>query len=226
MYRLGRQTHKHRRGYRAVGIVIMVLLFAAIVYWLMHLRIAPEANIRNAAPVSKSYQTGVAAKVTIDKPLFSLELPKDWHEVATDKNSPTAPKFSFSGTSAQAQMLDMYIDNPPVNMAVNRAVIVSGQGDGLSYDSVSDNCATFTEASLKNPQTGNAPARWQATHFICDMANQTRALVGTMSTEGVNQVTITGPTVGAHKIFITYIDNNINPNYSTFYDILQSLHFK
>lgn len=226
MYRLGRQTHKHRRGYRVILTTLAILFFAAVVYWLMHLRIVPEQNIRNAAPVSENYKTSASEKVAIDKPLFRLELPKGWREVETDKASSTAPKFSFSSPGSQAQMLDLYIDNPPTGMAVNRAIVVSSQGDGLTYDTVSDNCTTFTEASLKNPQSGNAPARWQTTQFICDMANTARAVVGTMSAEGINQVSVTGPTTGTHKLFITYIDNNINPNYGTFYDILRSLHFK
>lgn len=226
MYRLGRQSHKHRRGFRVIVVTLGLLVLGIVIYWLMNLRITPEQDIRNTAPISKKYQTGTSAVVSIDKPLFKLELPKAWHEVATDKNSSTGPMYSFASPSAQAQMLDLYIDNPPINLAVNKAIIVSAQGDGLTYDTVSDNCTTFTEASLKNPQTGNAPARWQTIHFICDMANTARAMIGTMSTEGVNQVTVTGTTAGKHKLFITYIDNNINPNYSTFYDILRSLHFK
>lgn len=226
MYRLGKQTDKHRRGRRTTIAIILLVFFAGIVYGLMNLRIAPQQEIRNATPVSKGYKTSTEAKVAIDKPLFRLELPGGWKEIAVDKNSITGPKFSFRSPSQQAQLLDMYIDNLPVNLAVNRAIVVSAQGDGLAYDNVSENCTTFTDSSLKNPQTGHAPAKWQTTNFICDMANYARAVVGTVSNEGINQVTVTGPTAGEHKLFITYTDNNISPNYSTLYDILGSLHFK
>ncbi len=226
MYRLGRQTHKHRRGRRRIVAILILLIVAGLIWWLMHLRILPEQDIKNSTPVSKSYKTSDSAKVIIDKPLFRVELPTGWREVAVDKLSPTAPKFSFRSPSAQAQLLDFYIDNPPVRMAVNKAIIVAAQGTGLSNDAVSDNCTTFTDASLKDPATGNAPARWQTVNFICDMGNFPRAVVGTMSTEGVNQVTVNGPTAGSHKLFITYTDNNISPNYSTLYEILRSLHFK
>lgn len=226
MYRLGKQTDKHRRGRRIIIGAVGIVLFGAISYALMNLRIAPEQQIRNASPVSKGYTATQTAKVSIDKPLFKLELPAGWKEIPTDNNSPTAPRHSFRGPERDAQFFDLYIDNPPVNMVVNRAVVVSGQGDGLAYDNVSENCITFTDSSLKNPQTGQAPAKWQTTNFICDMANSARAVVGTMSTDGMNQVTVTGPTVGAHKLFIAYTDNNISPNYSTLYDILGSLHFK
>ncbi len=226
MYRLGKQTDKHRRGRRITIAVFLLLLFAAAVYGLMHLRIAPEQEIRNSSPISKGFKTNTEAKVSIDKPLFKLELPSGWREIAVDKKSPTAPKFSFRSPSEQAQMFDIYIDNPPLNFPVNRAIVVSAQGDGLAYDNVSENCTSFTDSSLKNPQTGNAPAKWQTINFICDMANYVRAVVGTMSTEGINQVTVNGTTTGTHKLFIAYTDNNISPNYSTLYDILGSLHFK
>ena len=193
----------------------------------MHLRLVPEQNIRNATPVSKGYKTDESKKVAIDKPLFRLELPTGWREVAPARASlVVTPSYSFFSSSTQEQVLDIYIDIVPTNLAVNRAIVVSPQGDGLTYDMVSDNCTTFTDASLKNPQTGTAPARWQTVNFICDMANAARASVGTMSVEGVNQVTVTGPTAGAHKLFIAYTDNNISPGYGTFYEILQSLHFK
>ncbi len=226
MYRLGKQTDKHRRGRHVTIAVFIILIFAAAVYGLMHLRVAPQQDIRNATPVSKGYTTSSNAKVTIDKPLFRLELPTGWKEISTDKASSTGPRYSFRSTSEMSQMLDMYIDNPPVNMAVNRAIVVSAQGDGLAHDNVSENCTTFTDSSVANPRTGTAPAKWQTTNFICDTGNFARAVVGTMSTDGMNQVTVAGPTVGSHKLFIIYTDNNISPNYSTLYDILGSLHFK
>lgn len=205
---------------------LVLLFFAAITYLLLHLRLTPEQNIRNAAPVSNNYKSGTGAKVPVDKKLFTMVLPSGWHEASTDKKLAITPTYTFDSPQVQAQTMDIYIDKLPTSMAVNKAIVVSTQGDGLAYDSVSDNCTNFTEASLKNPKTGDASARWQTINFLCDMSNPDRAVVGTMSTEGINQVTVVGPTVGAHKLFITFTDNNINPNYSSFYEILQTLHFK
>lgn len=226
MYRLGKQADKHRRGRHATIAVFLIIIFVGIVYGLINLRITPRQEIRNATPVSKGYKTGSETKLAIDKPLFRLELPAGWREIENDKTSLTAPKFSFRSPSEKAQMIDLYIDNPPVTMAVNRAIVVSSQGDGLSHDNVSENCTTFTDSSLTNPQTGYAPAKWQETTFICDMGNYARAVVGAMSVDGINQVTVSGPTAGQHKLFIVYTDNNISPNYVTLYEILDSLHFK
>lgn len=226
MYRLGKQTDKHRRGRRVVLVGVLLIVVAAMIYGVMHLRILPDQEIRNAPPVSNGTSTDDNKKVTIDKPLFTMELPAGWREIAVNTSMPIPPKFSFRSQSKQSQVLDLYIDTLPTTMAVNRAIVVSGQGDGLSYDTVSDNCTTFTESSLTDPRTGTAPGKWQTINFICDMANAARAVVGTMSTEGINQVTVKGPKSGSHKFFMTYADNNISPNYSTLYAILGSLHFK
>jgi hypothetical protein len=155
-----------------------------------------------------------------------MELPSGWKEVSPGAGS-TAPDYSFRSPTEQAQLLDVYLRVLPTNMAINKAIAVSPQGDGLTYDSVSDNCTTFTGvAGSAQRAAGPVVARWQGIDFICDTGNYARAVVGTVSKEGINQVTGTGPATGAHKIFIAYTDNNINPDYSVLYAILGSLHFK
>lgn len=225
MYRLGKQIHKHRRIQRFAIILLLVLFFVALVYWLMHLRIAPTATIRNDTPVSKNYTSSQAAKVSVDKPEFKMELPAGWTERKVI-SSPTGPRYTFSAASGEPKVLDVYIDNPPTNLAINKAIVVSSQGSGLTHEYVSENCVNFTDPKYKNPQTGFAPARWQEIDFICDMANSNRQVVGTISRDGANQVNTTGVSGATHRFFMTYTDNDITPSYSTLYDILGSMQFK
>lgn len=225
MYRLGKQIHKHRRVQRITIVIVLVLLFVALVYWLMHLRIAPAATIRNDTPVSKNYTSSQAAKVVINKPEFRVDLPGGWVERKVIA-SPTGPRYTFAAPTGEAKVLDIYIDNPPTNFAINKAIAISSQGNGLTHENVSENCATFTDSKYKNPQTGFAPARWQEIDFICDMASPTRQVVGTISRDGINQLTTTGSSGVKRKIFMTYTDNDITPNYSILYDILSTLLFK
>lgn len=225
MYRLGRQAHRHRRGQRIAVGVFVVIIVVGLIYWLTNLRIAPTQQIKNAPSVSTGYNASGTTKVAIDKPEFTMELPGGWKERQVIA-SPTGPKYTFASPSSQSQVFDFYIDNPPTGMALNRAIAVDAQGNGLVYDRVSENCITFTDPKNKNAQTGNAPARWQETDFICDMGNSSRAVVGTISKDGINQVAVTGETIGNRRIFITYTDNSISPNYTTLYDILGSIKFK
>jgi hypothetical protein len=225
MYHVGKQIHKHRRVKRIAIVSLLLFFFALLVYWLMHLKVAPSATIRNDTPVSKNYTSSQEAKVAINKPEFTLELPSGWGERKVE-TSPTGPRYTFSAQKGEAKVLDIYIDNPPTNFGINKAIVISSQGNGLTHEYVSENCVTFTDPKYKNQQTGFAPARWQEIDFICDMANATRQVVGTISRDGMNQLNTTGASGAKHKIFMTYTDNDITPSYSTLYDILGSMQFK
>lgn len=223
MYQVDKRAHRHRRLRRFLRVFLPLLILAIIIYLLFNLRITPEQNIKNSPPVSQNYTATEVTKLKVDKPELRFELPAGWKEITYEK-SPTAPRYGFRSVQ-MAQQLEIYIDNPPVNMAINKAIVVSASGDGLSYDAVSDNCTTYT-GPLKQGQTGNLPAKWQGIDFLCDMGNYQRAVVGTVSKDGINRISVTGPTIGQHKVFFTYTDNNNNPDYSVFYDILRSIHFK
>lgn len=225
MYRVDKRAHRHKRAKRRLYIILGIIILGMVIYGLTRLRIAPTQNLHNSPPVSKSYAPTTTTMVHIDKPFFRLDLPNGWKEVPPGPGS-TAPDYSFRSPSQQAQLLDIYLRVLPLNMALNKAVVVSAQGDGLSYDSVSDNCTTFTDATKAASGTKTVLSRWRGTDFICDVGNFARAVVGTVSTEGINQVTGVGPTTGSHKIFMTYTDNNINPDYSVLYAILGSIRFK
>lgn len=225
MYHVGKQIHKHRRSQKISVIILLILFFGLLVFWLMQLKIAPSAIIRNDPPVSKNYTASDMAKVNVDKPEFKMELPAGWVE-RTVIASPTGPRYTFSAKIGEAQILDIYIDNPPTNLGINKAIVVSAQGSGLTHEYVSENCITFTDPKYKNPHTGFAPARWQEIDFICDMANTNRQVVGTISRDGMNQVHTVGASGATHTVLMTYTDNNITPSYSTLYDIIASMQFK
>ena len=225
MYRFDKRAHRHKRAQRRFVSIAVFCSIVGAIYLLMHLRIEPQQEVHNAPSVSRGYVANKATKLSIDKPLFHMELPGGWKEISPVPG-PTAPDYSFRSPSQQAQLLDIYMTYIPANMALNKAIVVTGQGNGLGYDLVSDNCTTFTDPSKTNLATKTVQARWQGTDFICDVGNFARAVVGTVSTEGINQVTITGVQAGSRKLFISYTDNNIDPDYSILYAILGSLHFK
>lgn len=224
MYQVDKRIHRHKKLQRLAIALLVLVVLATFVYWLFHLRITPKQDIRNSAPVSTNYNVQTVSKIQVEKPELHMELPSGWKEISYAP-SPTAPKYGFKSESKDAQQIELYLDNPPLAMAVNKVIVVNAAGDGLGYDAVSDNCTTFT-GPLKPGDTGNLPGKWQGMDFICDMGNYQRAVVGTISKDGVNQVNITGPTIGTHKFFIAYTDNNINPDYTVFYNILRSLNFK
>lgn len=225
MYHVDRRTHRHQRFRKAITWFAIVVLGASSVYILLHVRVAPIQNVDNAPPVSKAYDANTPARVPIDKPEFTLELPNGWTEQAIVQTS-TSPRYVMKSPSRDAQQLEIYIDNPPQRFGLNKVVAVDGVGTGVTHGAVSDNCTTYTNATKRDPDTGFAPAKWQGIDFYCDVANPARAVVGTVSNDGFNYFSANGPTFGTHKVFIVYIDNNITPDYTVLYNILNSLKFK
>lgn len=225
MYRVDKRAHRHKKIRNLSWVVFGFVLLGVLVFGLLHLSFTPEQEIKNSPPVSTSYATHANAKIDVEKKIFHMQLPAGWKE-RTVTSGVAIPDYSFYSPSADAQQLDIFVTTLPTTMALNKAIVVSAQGDGVAYSAVSDNCSTFTDSSKADPRTKIIPARWQGIDFLCDTGNYARALVGIVSTEGINQVTLTGPETGAHKLFITYTDNSISPSYTTFYDILGSLRMK
>lgn len=225
MYQVGKRDHKHRKFWKRTAWVVSLVLIGAVIYGLFNLTITPEQNIRNAAPVSKAYDAATPKKITIDDDVLKLELPEGWKAV---KPSPyeLSPAYMFQSLSEDMQILKIYIDNPPQDLAFNKAIAVSSVAGKIAHEAVSDNCTSYTDAAKANPRTGVAAAKWQGIDFNCDVANYARAVVGTVSKDGLNYVNVTGAKTGTHKVFITYTDNSISPDYTTLYEILDSMQFK
>jgi len=223
MYRVDKQVHHYNKTRKTIIIFLAVSIFGAAVYWLANLKVTPKQNIQGSPPVSKKYAPQQTAVMTVDKPQFTMQLPGTWTEKKYELTA-SAPKYGFSNVS-NARYIELYIDNVPTQLAVNKAVVVTSTGNGITSDTVSENCSTFTGV-VKDQLSGVSPAKWQGVSFNCDMANTSRAVVGTTSTEGVNTVTVVGPTTGSHKLFVVYADNNINPDYALYYSILRSIKFK
>lgn len=224
MYHVDKRIHRHKRARRNIIVLISIAVIAGLVYGLFQLRVTPEQNIRNAAPVSTKYNPEGNKKIDIDKPELTFQLPEGWEEkdVAPGTKEPT---YSFKSQQGGAQLLDIFLSEVPDRYPLNKAIVVSAQGNGLAYDVVSENCTAYTDAT-KVDGTGRIPAKWQGVDFYCDAANTARAVVGTISSDGINTVGTSGPETGAHSLFVVYTDNSITPDYTILYAILGSMHFK
>ncbi len=117
MYQVDRRAHRHKRLTRIVLAVLVILVIGLVLYLLFHIQITPKQEIRNTPPVSTAYKASEVKKVLVDKPELKLELLAGWKEISYEK-SPTAPKYGFRNPET-ARQLEIYIDNPPVNMAIN-----------------------------------------------------------------------------------------------------------
>ncbi|MBL8121151.1 hypothetical protein JNM87_00165 [Candidatus Saccharibacteria bacterium] len=224
MYHLDKRSHRHKKALIRLAWFLSLVSVAFVVYWLFTLRITPHQNVRNAAPFSTAYSPGKQRMQTIEKNEFTLQLMSSWKEFPVTVNV-HIPKYVFRDEQ-NSRTLDIFIDELPTDFAINKAIVVSANGNGLAYETVSDNCITFTELSKKDPRMGTAPAKWGGVDFTCDMANSARAVVGTISKDSFNGVRFETAAGTARAFFMAYTDNNITPDYTALYQILSSVRFK
>ena len=224
MYQLDRQLHKHTKLKRRLFWLFFVLIIAGVIYGLSNLRLSPKQEIKSTPSLSRSYGANALKLQTFEKPEVVFQAPSGWKEVPVTQSTYT-PRYMYIHDS-DSQVLEIFINNTPAGLGINRAMVVNSGSATVSHDVVSENCITFTEASKKDAKTGLSPAKWQEVNILCDMANPSRAVVGTISKDGNNAFTIKTDTGKEYAVFLKYTDSAINPNYSVFYNILSSMRFR
>jgi hypothetical protein len=217
-YHVDKVTSLRRRRILRSLFAVAIIGFGWGVLWLRH-ELQPQTLIHDANATTT--HISLLPTQTFQLHGFQINLPKDWKQVTP----PTAQAaYTWRGASKDndARSLDIYIDQIPANFAVNRMLPLNANGSGVQTSgSVSNNCSTFTLASTTDPHTGIAPSKWDGIDFLCDMANYLRDVVGTSSAEGINSVSVAGPS-GTHKYFFVYTDHSGEPEYDTLTQALQS----
>lgn len=216
-------AHKTHRPRRLRWLFLILALIGLGVWWGLN-QLKPETTISAPKTVTKEIDVDAAVD-TYQKGAFSIELPKGWQFMNKYQNIYTIYRFksTLSGDAGN-RTLDVYEDSNLPNFAVNRMVpVVANEQGGLTTDTslVSDNCSAYTTGTLSGPSVGKI-AKWQGIEFLCDMGNTLRNVVGTGSKDGLNTVKIKTATSREHRYFLTYTDNNINPDFSIFTKAINS----
>lgn len=202
-----------------------MLIFVGILLVLHFLRADTRINPAPAAITTRvSYDT--TKYQTLTTPFFSISLPSDWRAVSRSSDVP-APAYNWQGTNSTNadRWLSVYVDENVSDLAINRALDVQGDQTHLTVlGDVSDNCLTFTGAAAQN-QGHSTPAKWQDIDFLCDSGNYERDVVGIVSSDGLNNVTLSGAG-DSHRFFFTYTDNTPTPDYTIFTKALKSIRTK
>ena len=220
MYRL-RHSSRHRHWILLCGGIAVIALAAFGVSRLPRL-FSPDTSLTQAHPVIHHISSGARAIQQVTMKLFTVALPAGWTSVKAPDVPYTVYSWQGSGDDADRH-LDIDIDSPPADLAVNRLLPVQANGDRLTVTgTASDTCSNFTDKSLEMPSTGTAPAKWAGVNFICDMANYERDVVAIGVPNTINAVTLEGATTGAHRVLLVYTDNSGEPDYTVFSRIVQS----
>jgi hypothetical protein len=220
MYRLGHQIRHRYRWYIVTLLLIIVLAFIGIV--IFHHGLKTDTSLSQSKVITQYYSAVGTDTMHVTEATFSVYLPAGW-KTASDIGSPNKV-YSWQGTGGDVdRRIDIYIDSLPTNLAVNRLLPVQASNDQLeTIGPVSDNCTDFTTPTAQSSTTGTVAAKWDGVNFICDVANYERDVVAIGSTEGVNAVTMTGPSAGSHNVLLVYTDNSADADYSIFTSIVES----
>ncbi|MGH7241623.1 MAG: hypothetical protein ACREGB_04985 [Candidatus Saccharimonadales bacterium] len=219
MYRLGEREHRHRKLYFWLSVFTLIVI--GCYFGARHFL---KSNTETSGSPVKVTNVAFSQPKTqkVDTPLFTMDIPAGW-KPRVDRYDIPLPAYSWQGSSGEdrSRWLSVYIDASVADFAVNRALHVEANGPLMNIISaVSDNCTSYTGAA--NTQTSRTPAKWENIDFICDSGNYERDVVGTVSSAGMNNVTITGVVKGAHHYFFTYTDDSSQSDYTIFTSALKT----
>jgi len=224
-----RSSRNRKRGVAIIAIIsVCIVGFVAILIVILINQTTKKISIVNgpAESVSQTLDPITDGVQHINEASYSFALPAGWHQtkvvISSAENSITWQSFVKDATN---RYLTIYTSPIPPTYAVNRELPVFAHGDTLSFGSLSDNCADFTNSGSSRPLVP-VLAKWQDVNFYCNSPNFVDNVVGTGSQTAINSVTLSGPTSGAQQYFFLYIDRNISPDYTIFYSILNSFRAK
>jgi hypothetical protein len=221
-YHVDQASNLRRKQLRrwTTGLIICVLLIGGWL-WLRN-NLKADTTIHQGTPFNTMVGVPESKKKTFEQSTFQIQLPADWIRQTPEQ---TGADYAWHGTAKgeTARSLEVYVDEIPADMAVNRLLPIKAEGKGiLATDTVSDNCINFTDEKTANPTTGAASSKWSGVNFLCDTANDQRVVVGTSSaTEPINTVTVTGDK-GVHRYFFVYTDHSAQPKFEIFMAALAS----
>jgi hypothetical protein len=234
MYKHGRPLRIHHLKALLV-ITAVIFAIAGGIYFLVIKSASTKTVIKNSGAFNTKIAATNQSSITINEPLFTLDLPGHWRETARD-NDPHYQSIQWNDVSKNAagRWVRVYTDSIPDNFALNFLQPVISKGNALGIGQMSDNCVTFTQGATPNADRdvsvpasqATLPARWQGVSFLCDNSHVSHQVVGTGSAEGNNQVTLNGPEHGQHKFFLVYEDDSYHADYSIFTDVLTSFRAK
>jgi hypothetical protein len=228
MYRAG-QRRKNQRRKKLVLLAACLLLVIGAGFTGLYLKnkLQPKTVVKQARATTKqvSYEK---TKTHYDEANFGIDLPSTWQKVPSPTGPYTTYNWQVSNKGTDGQQITIFEDTIPVNFAVNRVLIVEPQGDTVTTKgSASENCSTFTKGVSPTANQVGAPAKWQGIDFLCDQANQGRDVIGTSSKDGVNKVVLKSQTTGRSFTYLfSYTNHSINPDYTAFYDAINSFRLK
>lgn len=216
----------HKLLHTVVTIFVTLLIIGGVGFGYYYFTQETATTVtNNPGPVLRRTVEGLnPSTAKFDEAAFTFALPNDWKRLEPILTGPYQTyTYQSAKKNAENRKLYVYVDGIPLDRPLNKVVRVDAAGDSLNHGEISAQCTDFT------PKTGalKVPAKWDGVDFLCDMDSWSRNVVGTSAPGSINKVTLTNlSSASRHDFFIIYEDNNYNPDYSIFYEMLGSFKVK
>lgn len=119
MYQFGKPVKTHAPK-MWLGIVTVVLIAIAVGYLIL-VKNQTGTKIKNdTTPLITKIGNGNESSVTVDEPLFTMDLPGQWKETARNSDPHyQSIQWNFAGTPSAGRWIRVYVDSIPADFAVN-----------------------------------------------------------------------------------------------------------
>lgn len=225
MYQHGRKARRQRnpRVYLQAAALLGVALIA--VAWILHKDLSTGSDEKSTVPIVTEVLGDVDDTITINEPLFTMELPTDWKQTNRVQTK-VANYYEWRSTKQGAadRMLRLHIDTMPKSYKVVRLQPLHVDGRGFRLGNLSNDCVHFAKDTDAVHRTqGNAPveAKWENITFMCDQIKNNQT-IGTGTETGGIAAEVSSSTGKQHRYFFFWQDHNIRPDDRMFRNILDS----
>lgn len=229
MYRAGhRRKNQRRKKLLILGVCLFLIIGSIGAGLYLKEQLKPKTIVAQAKAKTKTVSYEETTK-HYDEANFRIDLPSSWQKIPSPPGPYTTYNWQTSHKGTDGELITIYENTIPVNLAVNRVLIVeAADGGSLSpKGSASDNCSTFTKGAAPTANQAGVPAKWLGIDFLCDQSNQARDVIGTSSSDGINKIILKSPSTNRTFTYLfTYINHSINPDYSVFSNVLNSFKLK
>jgi len=161
---------------------------------------------------------------------YSIKVPADWRrinnpEVLSDHSRYYPDRYQGTTGDHIGRMVDVYIDDIPADLGIDKVVSVSPSSNGVVAGELSQQCYKFTD--FPEGKAGNTfPSEWEEQNitFSCKTSKITN-IVGAIESEqrtGIRLPTEAGDT----NFFIVFTDHGSSLDNSIFFKVLDGFRTK
>lgn len=225
MYQHGKRSKTKQNPKIFLKAAVFLGICIVIAALVLHKDLTTQTDEKSSVPILTEISATKAATITIDEPLFTLELPEDWEQ--TNRVTSHAANYYEWKSGAEKKddrLLRLHIDTMPVNYKIVKLQPLYKDKKGFRLGILSEQCTNFAKGAVEQQRAqGNDPveAKWENITFVCDpiAINQT---IGTGTAEDGIGAKLSGSDGQTHRYFFYFEDHNIRPDDKMFQEILRS----